>query len=290
MSTEKRLRFFFKKAEAVPYLAYAELALATDYSNDKQYTLADSLLQSIQQHYSDQHIIAYSTIRRASLLVKTDNDTKTALQFFRKTPFYYYNPLDYAQRALAHERVMERDSADFWLSVAYSLCKNSTDSLSIDYLKSQILHRRGQHDVAFPLIEKVLSAEDSLTRIKLYQSVSAAQRDYYKAEALRQEEQLRNAKYERVFGWIIGFLLLVVGILWFIGYSREKDRQLQEQITRLTIKEKELTQTNKTNAHLLGSLFSSRIEHLDELTRAYYNTDDEGEKEVLFKKCFFNQK
>ena len=278
----KKAAIFFKKAEALPYLAYAELALATDYSNDKQYTLSDSLLQSIQQHYSDQHIIAYSTILRASLLVKTDNDTKTALQLFRKTPFFYYSLLDYAQRALAHERVMERDSADFWLSVAYSLCKNSTDSLSIDYIKSKILHRRGQHDVAFPLIEKVLAAEDSLTRIKLYQSVSGSQRDYFKAEALRQEEQLRNAKKERILGWTIGLLLLLVGIFWFIGYSREKDRQLQEQITRLAIKERELTRTNKTNAHLLGSLLSSRIEHLDQLSRAYFDTDNKREKEALF--------
>ena len=94
---------------------------------------------------------------------------------------------------------------------------------------------------------------------------------------------MRNARQEKVLGLIIVLLLAFIGIIWFISYSREKDRQLQEQISRLALKEKEISQTTKTNARLLGSLFSSRIEHLDQLTRAYYNMENELGKEALFK-------
>ena len=142
---------------------------------------------------------------------------------------------------------------------------------------------RGQYKEAFYLVKESMTVQDSLTRVLLQQSVSGAQRDYYKSEALRQEEQLRNAKREKVLGWVIVLLLVLAGSSWFIILSRKKDRQLQEQISRLALQEKEIFRTNKANAHLLGSLFSTRIEHLDQMTRAYFNADDRQEKERLFK-------
>ena len=274
---------FFELADAPKYTAYSIFMLATAYSNGKQYQQADSLFLYIQEHYSDSQLLAYCNIRRAGILVDSNSNRESALNLYRQTPYKYYSYLDYARRALAHERLMEKDSADYWLTYAYSRCRSSTDSASVNYCRSHIFHMRGQNDPAFQLIKEVLAVEDSLTRIQLFQSVSGAQRDYYKSEALRQEEQLRNAKREKVLGWVIVLLLVLAGSSWFIILSRKKDRQLQEQISRLALQEKEIFRTNKANAHLLGSLFSTRIEHLDQMTRAYFNADDRQEKERLFK-------
>ena len=283
IASRKQAISYFSKANATSYKEFAELALAVDYSNNKQLSLADSLLSALRKETNIPVISAYCDIRRAGILIKIDKSPTIALDYYRQTPLRYYNSLDYARRALAHDRLMERDSANHWISIAYASCKNAADTISVNFIYSKILHQRGQNDTAFQIIRDVLAYEDSLTRIQLYQSVSGAQRDYYKSETERQEEQLRNARREKVLGLIIVLLLAFIGIIWFISYSREKDRQLQEQITRLALKEKEISQTTKTNAHLLGSLFSSRIEHLDQLTRAYYNTENELGKEALFK-------
>lgn len=279
----KKTIYHFELANAPAYKASAELYLATAYSNNKQFYEADSLFSFILEHYSDPKLTAYSNIRKAGILVKTNSDSKQALSLYRQAPLRYYSKFDFSNRALAHERVMEKDSADFWLSKAYSRCYNAVDSTAINSITSHILHHRGNYETAFSMLEQVLSMEDSLTRSKLFQSVTGAQRDYYISENLRQEEQLHHARQQRIQGWIIGLLLALTGILLFWGYSREKDRQLQEQINRLALKEKELAHSNKTNAHLLGSLFSARIEHLDQLYRDYINTENKQEREDLFK-------
>lgn len=279
----KKSIYHFELANAPTYKASAEFALATAYSNNKQFSEADSLFSFILEHYSDPKLIAYSNIRWAGLLVNSDIENEKALYLYRKTSLKYHNLQDFARRALAHERLGERDSATFWLSRAYSRCKNTIDTTLVDNQKIKILFLRGDFKNAFDTREKVFSMEDSLTRSKLFQSVTGAQRDYYISENLRQEEQLHHARQQRIQGWIIGLLLALTGILLFWGYSREKDRQLQEQINRLALKEKELAHSNKTNAHLLGSLFSARIEHLDQLYRDYINTENKQEREDLFK-------
>ena len=273
----------FDKIHATAYLSYAELALALEYYNNKQYKQTDSLLHLIKEKNTNPSILYRCNLYFGDVLIARDSLVETAIELYRQTPLKYYTPFDFANRALVFEKTGKKDSADFWLSYGYNRCHNHVDSASLDYARSQIAMNRGQYKEAFYLVKESMTVQDSLTRVLLQQSVSGAQRDYYKSEALRQEEQLRNAKREKVLGWVIVLLLVLAGSSWFIILSRKKDRQLQEQISRLALQEKEIFRTNKANAHLLGSLFSTRIEHLDQMTRAYFNADDRQEKERLFK-------
>lgn len=273
----------FDKIHATVYLSYAELALALEYFNNKQYKQTDSLLHLIKEKNTNPSILYRCNLYFGDVLIARDSLVETAIELYRQTPLKYYTPFDFANRALVFEKTGKKDSADFWLSYGYNRCHNHVDSASLDYARSQIAMNRGQYKEAFYLVKESMTVQDSLTRVLLQQSVSGAQRDYYKSEALRQEEQLRNAKREKVLGWVIVLLLVLAGSSWFIILFRKKDRQLQEQISRLALQEKEIFRTNKANAHLLGSLFSTRIEHLDQMTRAYFNADDRQEKERLFK-------
>ena len=150
-------------------------------------------------------------------------------------------------------------------------------------MKAKVEVNRGHYKMAFNLIDHAATVQDSLTRILLQQSVNAAQRDYYKSETLLREERIRTMRQRSAYGAVVGLLVLSLLATTTIALSRKKDRLLQEQMARLALDERELVRVNRDNAHLIGSLFSERIDHLDELCEAYFKAEDVKEKESIFK-------
>lgn len=154
---------------------------------------------------------------------------------------------------------------------------------NLSFIKSKIELRRGHYPEAFDLVNHVTQVQDSLTRTILKQSISVAQRDYYKSVSALQKERISSMK--KIWGLIslivlLSFALIVLGI---ILRSKEKDRLLKDLMTSLAIKKQHLDDAYKMNASLLGSLFSSRIDHLDMLSERYYRMDEGEEKDAVFK-------
>lgn len=86
------------------------------------------------------------------------------------------------------------------------------------------------------------------------------------------------------------FLLLIIGLLfsllvvaWFINRLRRKDQLLKNLMTRIALNDQEMDRVNKEKASLVGSLFSSRIKHLDTLTKEYLRMEDGTAKDLAFK-------
>ena len=265
------------------YKAYAELALAIDYINNKDYEKADSLLTYIRQYYHNLNLDNHCNIHQAGIMAEMDKTPHIAIELYTKTPQKYFNLLDYGYLASSYEAIGERDSSDYWLSKGYSLCKDQADSASLDYLKSKIELQRGHYHEAYFLVDRASSVQDSLTRIFLTQSVSAAQRDFYRSESLRQEEVNQTLRLT-VFLGVVVTLLILTSLFWMvITWSKKKDLLLQQQVTRLALQERELERISKDNAHLLGSLFSDKIDHLDRLSESYVKMEDGKQKEFVFK-------
>jgi hypothetical protein len=86
-----------------------------------------------------------------------------------------------------------------------------------------------------------------------------------------------------VFGVVVSLLIILILIMTAIALSRKKDRLLKEQLARLAHEEKELERLQRDNAHLLGSLFSERINRLDQLCESYYKSEDREEQSLVFK-------
>lgn len=274
---------FFEKAGAQLYRDYAELALANDLSNQKENAKADSLLNDLLSRSKDSLLIWQSYVRKASLLVKEELHPETAIELYRRSPSYLYGILDYLYLAEAFEMVSVHDSADYWITKGYDHCLDEADSASLDYLRSRIELSREHYIKAFHLVDHAVSVQDSLTRVLLQQSVSTAQRDYYKSEALLQEEQLRSLRQKSIFGTILSLLSISVLSMAAMIRSRKKDRLLQEQMARLALEEKELERVNRDNAHLVGSLFSEKIDHLDRLSESYFKMEEGKQKDLAFR-------
>lgn len=274
---------YFGHADEEVYKDYAKYSLAVDYLNNKDYKKADSLLNSLVQHSNDANLLHSCHLRQANILAHLGQDPKKAVQLFQDVPQKYYQILDYAFYALSLEKTGDREASDYWIKKGYAHCKSHADSATIDSIKSKIELGRGHHWEAFNLINHAANVQDSLTRLILQQSVSMAQRDYYKNDAILQKERMvATRRFWVLICTLCVFVLalVLIGILW---RSREKDRLLKDQMARLAIGKQTLDNAYKENAFLLGSLFSSRIDHLDTLTEQYYTVEEDEKKEALFK-------
>lgn len=272
----------FGKADKENYKAWAEAGLAVDYHNNREYQKADSLYERIRQ-YDNPNLNNYCNKGQAAALAEMNTKPELSIELYNKTPKSFYGVLDYGRLATAFETIGQTDSADYWFSQGYLNCKDAIDSVCLGYLRSRIELGRGHYETAFHLVDRATTVQDSLTRILLQQSVNNAQRDYYKNETLLQEEKNRSLRQKVAFGAVLALLAGLVLVMAANTRSRKKDRLLQEQMARLALEERELERVNRDNAHLVGSLFSEKIDHLDKLAETYFRSEDAQEKERTFK-------
>lgn len=274
---------FFELANEPVYKAYATFSLSVVHLNNKDYMQADSLLNDLVQNTTDANLLHSCHLRQASILAMNSQNPEKALFYYRQVPRRYYQILDCAYYALSHEKIGNRDSSDYWMKEGYVRCRNHADSATIDFVKSKIELRRNHFQEAFKLVNHATYVQDSLVRILLQQSVSVAQRDYYKSEAALQKERMIATKRTWTLLCTIAVLILAMVFAGIIWRSREKDRLLKDQMAHLAINNQTLEKVYKENALLLGSLFSSRIAHLDTLNERYYRLEEGKEKDAVFK-------
>ena len=74
---------YFEKADATSYKDYAELALVNDYLNNKDNQKADSLLDCLLRRSDEPLIRSQCFIRKASLLVKQNQEPEKAIELYR---------------------------------------------------------------------------------------------------------------------------------------------------------------------------------------------------------------
>ena len=273
---------YFEKAQELSYQSYAELSLAIDYMNNSDFDKADSLFDHIRTQYNDTVLIRYCNLNQAGILAELDKDPDAAISLYERVSEKYYSLTDYGYKAISYEGVFQPDSANHYFEKGYSVCYNQVDSAALDYMKSRVEMRRGNYTKAFSLVDHALSIQDSLTRVLLQQSVSTAQRDYYKNETLLKENRIRSMRERVVFGAVVSLLSILVLILTVITLSRKKEGLLKEQLARLAYEEKELDRLNRDNAHLIGSLFSEKINHLDKMIDSYFKMENGKQKDLAF--------
>lgn len=274
----------FEKAGTDIYKAYAELSLATDYSNGMMYEKADSLIRNLETSFSDNpSICVLCSLRKAEILVQKESEMEKAVNLFRSVPRSRWSIQDYGFIAQAFERMGAKDSTDYWLSEGYRLCSDEPKMASLDYMRAFIEKQRGNDVDAFLLMKHAASVQDSLTRALLRQSVSGALVDYYKNESVSRDEKIRAMREHALLRIALGLLLTVLLMLVFFSSSLKKDRLLQEQMARLSLNEHELERISKEKACLVGALFSEKVDHLDKLCESFFILEDGQQKEKVLK-------
>jgi hypothetical protein len=163
------------------------------------------------------------------------------------------------------------------------LCRDQADSATIDFLHAKAQHLRGNDQYAYLTTRKAAFVQDSLTRVLLQQSVSNAQRDYYKAESQLQEERAERLRERNRLSIAAALLALALLSGLTISYRKRKEQEIKEQMLELSIARSDLHHAEKTNASLLGSLFSEKLNHLDKISGNYIHADSDKERIIALK-------
>ena len=273
----------FKYLDNPDYAAYAELGLAISYINSQYFDKAEQQLESVLDYNNDK-LHDYYLIKKAIIQIETYKNYAEAIRLFQTSTNNLFNMKDYCYYALAWERVGQRDSTDKYFSKAYALCNSQEDSIAVDFLYADILHRRGNDAEAYKLTRNATFAQDSVTRVLLQQSVSNAQRDYYKAESQLQEERAGRLRDRNRLGTATVLLALALLSGLTLSYRKRKEQEIQKQILKINLTQSELKQAEQTNAFLLGSLFSEKLNHLDKLSGDYILANSDKERMAALKK------
>lgn len=268
----------FQYLENPEYAYYATLGLAICFINMQDYDSAIRALDRLELDNIPESLQLLCILQRANIIVECEGVQEDAVSLYKRIPKSYMSPLCYGRYALALESTGQRDSADSRFTNAYSLCQDQADSASIDFLQAKVLHLRGNDSEAYRLTRKAAFVQDSLTQVLLQQSVSNAQRDYYKAESLLQEERAKRLRERNRLGAAVAMLALALISGVSLSYRKRKEEEIKEQMLNLSFAQSELHRAEQTNASLLGSLFSEKLNHLDKLSLNYISADSDKER------------
>lgn len=280
--SKKSVSFFSRDMADSVYLNYGYYSLAVQYLTNKDYYQADSVLNLISGS-SAERLKHYIHSSKAAIELFYKDNPKQALTYYQSIPRNNLYYLDYTYFATALEKLEMKDSADYMINQAYYYCVDQADSATVDYIESKILFGRNQLEDAYRLIDNATTVQDSLTRLLLIESVSSAQREYYKYEAERQEEKTKRTITQSVVLLSVILLFSIIIYLIILSHNKEKDQRLKELMAQLAVNDEIIFDLSKSNASLISTHFSERIRQLDQLSKDYYSADTDTQRELVFR-------
>lgn len=265
------------------YLHYAVHSLAIDYFNNNEKEQALILIDSLCSITSDRNLLTRSNLLKAAIIAKKNENPKYSIELYNSVPERYYTFIDYGLKAIAYEEIGQKDSADYCINTGYQVANGVAAKGTLDHLNSQLEKMRGNYKLAYIHVDHAMMIQDSLTRARLQESASAAQRDYYHQELLLQEQKTKTktTQYRLVLSIIL--LALIIVTAGFILYSRSKEQQLRETLATLNASEDKLQTLIKDSANLLGASLSNKLLYLEQLSKDYCQTDSIKIRNTVYK-------
>lgn len=273
----------FKELDNPDYAEFAELGLAICHINNKDYDSAKAILLDIHNTTKNDLIKDYCSLNMAIAMLSTGADPEDVVHLFQESPTNLFGIYEHGYYATALDMIGKNSASDSQIINAYNLCVDNADSAMVDFIRSDILHRRGNDSKAYQLTRNAAFVQDSLTKVLLQQSVSNAQRDYYKAESQLQEEHAGRLRDRNRLGTATVLLTLALLSGLTLSYRKRKEQEIQEQMLKFSITQSELHRAEQDNASLLGSLFSEKFNHLDKLSADYVRADNDRERLVALR-------
>lgn len=281
---------YHKKAiasfENVPnksYLHYAIHSLAIDFFNNNEKEQALLLIDSLCSITSDRNLLTRSNLLKAAIIAKKNENPKYSIELYNSIPERYYTFIDYGLKAIAYQELEKKDSADYCINTGYQVANGVAAKGTLDHLNSQLEKMRGNYQLAYNLVDHAMMIQDSLTRARLQESASTAQRDYYQQELQLQEQKAQTKAVQYRLTLSVILLVLLILAAGFIIYSRWKEQQYREALATLNASEEKLQILIKDSANLLGESLSNKLLYLEQLSNDYYQTDSERIRNTVYR-------
>lgn len=283
------------------FMNNATLNIANTYSslNDNENAVKyylQALQAARQQDDNDMVIACLSNLGNISV---SEGDYPKALQAVKEIERIAPGGLSmYQYRILIKVYYLQHkiDSARYYFNIASELAKDIRDDAQLAYLAMQIELASGNSEQVANSINEYIWLSDSISRLVISQSATAAEAQYYKEQTAFASYRLKVRTY---FEYIVGLLIFCV-VVFLIYYYRERMKRKQQQIELYILAVESIRESkNRILENLatkeglevqLKELVMSRFEFLDQLGRAFYERNNtKAQQEAIYKqvKNFF---
>lgn len=285
----------WEKLRKPAFMNNATLNIANAYSslgdNDNAVKYYSQALQAAAQQEDNDMVIA--CLSNLGDIYVNEGDYPKALQAVKEIERTAPDGLSiYQYRVLAKVYYLQHkiDSARYYFNIASELAEDVRDDAQLAYLSIQIELASGNSEEAANSINEYIWLSDSISRMVVSQSATAAEGKYYKEQTAFASYRLKVRTY---FEYIVALLICTVAI-FLIYYYRERMKRKQQQVERYMLAVDSIRASkNRILEHLavkegqevqLKELVLSRFEFLDQLGRAFYERNNtKAQQEVIYK-------
>lgn len=274
---------YFEEANADAYALYAKASLSIAYVNERNYSLAKPLMDSLIQCAPEPVFLSKIKLAYCKMLTEQGNNWDEALKVYNSIDPRYYSSTNMAYKAYVQANLSQKDSAGISFQTAYRTAVDEADSALVDALRSRIAFDQGDYIEAYHLLDNAAAVQDSLTRQTLNLSANIAQRDFFKEESHLRALEARSARQK---SWLVVCILFLVAglvVLLSIIKTRQKDAVLKEQMSQLAYERSQVHILLEEKADILGALFSEKVGHLDTMAEEYFMTSSQETRDRIFR-------
>lgn len=260
------------------YADYAKYSLAVNYLNSgHSWDSCRFLLNEIRRAPLPQIVRNQANLRLAYSFVAKGDSLEKAISIYRFSPKNLFWIIDYGYYALAFAKLGQIDSAQKWVNVGLQLAQSRRQDAALNSLVFRVDSLEGRYREALRKVTEAMAVQDSVTRVLLQQSLSVAQKDYYKHETALQKAQIEK-QHLLFFAFGIILLLVLMGLffLWR-SWKKEQETLLKEQMAQMALMQQEI---RKGNGSLVGALFMEKIARLCGLSNQYFTTEEIEQKQT----------
>ncbi len=272
----------FEENRDTIYTDYATYSLSVMFYNEGG--RSDScrlLLNRILKEKRLEKLHPYAARDLAHLYVARGDSIPRAINIFQNTSRALFWPDTYGYCALAFAYLGQKDSCEQWIRNGYEHYKTQAERGTINSLIYRVDSLNGNYLAALNKIQQVMKAQDTRTRSILQQSLSIAQKEYYRQEM--EARQMRLGQQRRLLVVVIAVSVLLLAFVYLAMKRRqeETDSRQRELMAQLAI---DANKVQKEKSRLIGSLFVERLSHLAGLSTQYYTSDQAVEKDGAFRR------
>ena len=252
------------------YAIHILYSLAVDYFNEKESEKSIALLQKLRALDLEETFRHVCDLHYANNLTQERDSLDLAIALYRKTPLSLMHAMDYGYYANALHATGQKDSAWVWLEKGYRASPGKEATAALQYLHSLIAFQEKDFEQAYRLQNSALFTQDSLMGVLLQESLSNAQRDYYREEKRSLDQVVGLQRRTMLFGVLIALLSAALLLLWQQKEKSRRDLAAKEQMARLARLHEDALHDN---AQLVGALTREKLMHLYHLSESYFEED-----------------
>lgn len=272
----------FEENRDTIYADYATYSLSVTYYNEgSRLDSCRLLLNRILKERRLENLHPYAARDLADIYVALGDSIPRAINIFQNTPRALFLPDNYGYCSLAFAYLGQKDSCDQWIKRGYEHYSSPAERGTMNSLIYRADSLNGNYLAALNKIQQVMKAQDNRTRSVLQQSLSIAQKEYYRQEM--EARQRRLGQQRRLLVVVVAvFVLLLAFVYLAMKRTQERsDSRQRELMAQLAI---DVNKVQKEKGRLIGSLFVERLSHLAGLSTQYYTSDKAVEKDEAFRR------